>query len=138
MVVVAVILTDELIHGLRRPETEAVIDTVNPHLAANSILTSHLALIEVVEQVDRLRILVPLPAPAPAPVPVPRLVDTAMNAPVFPASADPGPPFGETAEKRGDAARTMVIETDPLPAKNHHAHVLPEETEADRVLSPAA
>lgn len=136
MVVLAVILTDELTHGLRRLETEAVIDTVNPHLAANSILTSHLALIEVVEPVDRLRILILLPAPAH--VPVPRLVDTATNAPVVPASADPDPPFGETAEKRGDAARTMVIETDPLPAKNHPAHVLPEETEADRVLSPAA
>ena len=34
-------------------------------------------------------------------------------------------------EGRRDTVQTTVIETDPLPAVIHHAHVLPEETEGD-------
>jgi hypothetical protein len=122
----AVTLADETSHGLRRPETEAVIDTVNPIFAATSILTSLLAPTEVAQPG-----LPPTPALRTAHDPAPLLVDPAMTA------ADPGPP-GEAAEKKRDAARTTVIATDPIPAVNHHAHVLPDETEADRVPSPAA
>lgn len=126
VVVEAVILADETSHDLRRPATGAVIDSVNPHLAATSILTSHLALTGVVDQPG------PPPTRALQSAPAPLLADPVKIA------TDPGPPFDEAAEKRRDALRTTVIATEPIPAVNHHAHVLPDETEADRVLSPAA
>lgn len=39
---------------------------------------------------------------------------------------------GVVAGGRGDTVQTTVIETDPLPAVIHRAHVLPEETEGDK------
>lgn len=36
------------------------------------------------------------------------------------------------ARGRGDTVQATVIETDPLPAMIHRAHVLPEETEGDK------
>ena len=84
-------------------DTAAEIDTVNPHLVANSILTYLLAATEVVGR--------PIPQPLdplPAPVPVRRPADNAAVA-----SADPSHRIAETAWKRGDGARTTVIETDP-------------------------
>jgi hypothetical protein len=128
VVVEAVISADETSHGHLHPEpeAEAEIDTANLHLAANLILTS-------------------LPAPGEADQPghplsralqtahdLAPLVDPAMTA------ADPDLDLpGEAAEKKKDAARSMVIATDPIPVI-HHAHLLPDETEADRVPSPAA
>ncbi|KAJ5119091.1 hypothetical protein N7526_010728 [Penicillium atrosanguineum] len=120
-------MADETSHGHHRLVTEAevVIDTVNPHLAANSILTSRLAPTEAGQPV-----LPPTHALQTAHDPAP-LVDPAMTA------ADPAlGPHGEAAEKKRDAARTTVIATDPIPVI-HHAHLLPDETEADRVPSPA-
>lgn len=119
--------------------TEAGIDTVNPHLVANSILTSHLAPTEVAAQLDHLLVL----DPPPAPLPVLPLVDTVMTDVIGLQSAaaeltvDPPPPNPETTEK-GDAIRTTVIDTDPIPAVIHHAHEVPEETNGDAAQSPAA
>lgn len=42
------------------------------------------------------------------------------------------PPTDVIARGRGDTVQTTVIETDPLPAMIHRAHVLPEETEGDK------
>lgn len=121
-------MADETSHGHRRPETEAeaVIDTVNPHLAANSILTSHLAPTEADQPVPPpTQVLQTAHDPAPLVDPVMTVADPALG------------PRGEPGEKKRDAARTTVIATDPIPVI-HHAHLLPDETEADRVQSPAA
>lgn len=86
-----------------RLDTGAEIDTVNPHLVANSILTYLLAITEVVGQPTP-QILDPLLLP----VPVHRPADNDAVA-----SADPNRRIAEIAWKRGDGARTTVIETDP-------------------------
>ncbi|KAJ6112132.1 hypothetical protein N7523_008193 [Penicillium sp. IBT 18751x] len=127
-VVEAVTLADETSQGHHLPETEAeaVIDTVNPHLAATSILTSRLAPAEADQSVlPPTHVLQTAHDPAP-------LVDPGMTV-AGPALG----PHGEAAEKKRDAARTTVIAIDPIPVI-HHAHLLPDETEADRVPSPAA
>jgi len=120
---------------LRRPDPgpEAVVDTMNFLVVATSILTSRLAPTEVIAQPGIPPTLAHVPAHllALAHAHAPLLVVTVTTA------ADLGPP-SEAAERRRDAPRTMVIATDPIPAMNHHAHVLPEETEANGVLSPAA
>jgi hypothetical protein len=110
------------------PDTEAGNDTVNPHLAAISILTSRLAITEAVDQITP-------PIRAPLPAPARRLVDSAAAA-----SADRNRRIAEIARKidRGDEARTTVIETDPSPEMIAPAHQVPGETEADAALSPAA
>ncbi|KAJ5714836.1 uncharacterized protein N7483_012017 [Penicillium malachiteum] len=120
--------------------TEAGIDTVNPHLAANSILTSHLAPTEVADQLGPLLDLDPPPAPHLAPHHVAAIKNDVIDPQIVSVAAitvDPLPPMHETAEKR-DAIRTTVIDTDPLPAVNHPAHELPEETDGKGAQSPAA
>lgn len=121
-----VTLVDET-HDLR-PDTEAGNDTVNPHLAVISILMSHLAITEAVDQTTP-PIRAPLLAPAHHPV------DSAAAA-----SADRNRRIAEIARRigRGDEARTTVIETDPYPEMIPPAHQVPGETEADAALSPAA
>lgn len=138
LVVGVATLRDKLTHDPHL-QTEALIDTVHPDLAANSIPMFLPALREVAVQLDLLRTLALLTAL----VPVPRLDAAAMNgavqhsADLDPAPA-PDPPLIEAAEEKEDAARTMVIATDPKPRVNYPAHVLPDEAEAGRVPSPAA
>jgi hypothetical protein len=111
-----------------RPDIEAGNDTVNPHLAAISILTSRLAITEAVDQTTP-------PIRAPLLAPARRPVGSAAAA-----SADRNRRNAEIARKigRGDEARTTVIETDPYPEVIPPAHQVPGETEADAALSPAA
>lgn len=118
-------------------EIEAGTVTVNPHLDANSILTSHLAFTEVVD--------LPVLALVPVLLCDRPLTDAAMRTVIVLArvtataapTVDPYPPTSEGAVE-ANAVRTMVIDTDPNPAVMHHAHVFPEETDKDGVLSPVA
>ncbi|KAJ6116446.1 hypothetical protein N7512_006171 [Penicillium capsulatum] len=136
VVVTMVLITTDEARGLRHPGIEAGTDTVNPHLVVISILTSRPAVIEAA--VHRAPFLVPVHLPDLLPV---RRVGTDMTGAIDLGAAAAAPLVDlrrpiEAAEKRG-VARTTVIDTDPLSAL-HHAHELPEETEADGVLSPAA
>lgn len=125
--------------------TGAGIVTVNPHLAANSILTSHLAPTEVAAQLGPHLALDLTLDPPPAPLPAPRHADTitadaiGLRIADAEATADhaPAPPAHETVMRR-DAIRTTVIDTDPIHAVNHPAHEVPEETDGNAAQSPAA
>ncbi|KAJ5692627.1 hypothetical protein N7462_002050 [Penicillium macrosclerotiorum] len=124
--------------GRRGPGRSAEIVIVNPHLGATSILTFRLALREVVDPPALL--LVPLPALPPVlrPVVTAVMIVSDLVLDNVAVTAAPDPRITETADIRRAALRTMVIETDLFPAVVPHAHVVPEETRTDGVLSPAA
>ncbi|KAJ5769386.1 hypothetical protein N7520_003945 [Penicillium odoratum] len=105
--------------------TEAVIDTVNPPLAASSIPTSHL---EPAEVALTALLLAPLLAD------LDPLVDAVLG---LPTAAEPDPPTRAIAQETG-AAQTTVNDTDSLTSMNHSAHEFPEEMNAPSAQSPAA
>lgn len=130
-------LTEEVLdtHDPHHLDIEAVIDSVNP-LGVILILMSRL-----VPAKDPLLTLAPAPAlflghrllvVIAMKDEIDRVTDTVVP------TADRSLPTATLAEEPGDAARNMVIEPDPLLEVIHRAHVLPEETETDGGLPPAA
>lgn len=139
--VVAVVISIDVDHV--HLATGAGIVTVNPHLAANSILTSHLAPTEVAAQLGPRLALDLVREPPPAPLPAPRHADTitadAIDLLIADAEATADhTPLGHETTMRRDASRTTVIDTDPIHAVNHPAHEVPEETGGNAAQSPAA